>query len=158
MRENQMELRLVRTVSILQRKIEQLESRIRRISRLRGLIVLTGVIGYIALSQGGHVLASRLLVFITIGVFTGAVVWHNKVIRGKKRHLQYQQIKQQHIARLNRDWPTIPRIQADGAPNPTRFLPVPPFPNTVMNSDSPVTSRFPAPSRLPRPTLTSPHR
>ena len=108
---NQMELRLVRTVEILQRKIERIEGLSRRISQLRGLIVLLGIVGYVVLSQGGYVQGSRLMILATIGVFIGAVVWHNRVIRGKKRHIQYQQIKRQHLARLTRDWQNIPQIQ-----------------------------------------------
>jgi len=111
---NQMELRLVRTVDILQRKIERIEGRSRRISQLRGLIVLLGIVGYVVLSQGGFVQGSRLIVLATIGVFIGAVVWHNRVIRGKKRHIQYQQIKRQHLARLTRDWQNIPQILHSG--------------------------------------------
>ena len=106
-----MELRLVRTVEILQRKIERIEGLSRRISQLRGLIVLLGIVGYVVLSQGGYVQGSRLMILATIGVFIGAVVWHNRVIRGKKRHIQYQQIKRQHLARLTRDWQNIPQIQ-----------------------------------------------
>ena len=80
---------------------------------MRGVIVLAGVVAYMILSAGDHVTAVRLSVLATIGVFVGLAFWHSRVLRRRKRHSQYLVIKQQHLARLHREWESIPHIQSD---------------------------------------------
>ena len=111
------QISLERQVERLERRLVRLSTLSRKYSWVRLAIVLMGAALAIVAFRYNHGGWAWSTLFISLVLFIGAVVLHNRVIKSIERHKIWRRIKTTHIARMTLDWSAIPSI-AEYSPRP----------------------------------------
>ncbi len=105
----------VGNVSWLERFANRLDTRrtalkrtSQQFSRLRLVIFITGSALTLGANWSGHTGLAWLVAGAFTVVFVIIAYLHDRVIKSIKRHRTYATIKREHIARIHRDWASIP--------------------------------------------------
>ena len=102
------------------RCLDALDRRSSRLGWARLAVVLAGAAGAWFAFAAGSSSAGWAVIAIGIAVFALLARVHRRVVRSQARHRLWQQIKEEHGARLRRDWGALP------APPPERLEAAPP--------------------------------
>lgn len=99
---------LVRTCDRLRARIERLNARSSRLSWLRLIVFVGGLLAAFFTASVDTALATLVLVAALV-VFVAIVLYHRHVRLGLLRYRLLLEIKQTHLARQSLDWTQIPR-------------------------------------------------
>lgn len=100
---------LLRQIAHLDRRIFRLRAISEQYTRARLAIFVVGLIlVFLMFSQVGN-MAGWLSAIAGIVVLVVVARYHRRVDESIRRHRGYRQIKQEHVARIELDWPNIPR-------------------------------------------------
>lgn len=92
-----------------------------RFSRVRLAIFLVGAASTFFAFRSGGALYGWATGLVFVAIFSAAAYMHNRVIAAIRRHRIYQQIKQSHIARIDREWDSLPPTHLDIASSDHAF-------------------------------------
>ena len=113
-----------RRVSALRRQIKRLDRRLSNLerlsqncSRLRTVLVLTGICSSVAVERLIGSPYSWLTLAVFVAAFAVSAAWHRRVRDSSTRHKAWKHIKSIHMARLTHDWENIPQ-PPDVVPDP----------------------------------------